>query len=83
METVQLMKQHLSQRAIDQLYINNSQKEQSKVLLDYIFAGLYKISWTIYLPPYTTIYGDGIDKTKFNMTGDASYSKQPNSTSTW
>ena len=71
------------QRAIDQLYINNSTKgtEQSRVRL-YIPAGLYKISGTIYLPPYTTIYGDGIDKTKFNMTGDAPVFQTVNSTST-
>ena len=34
------------------------------------------------MPPYTTIYGDGIDKTKFNMTGDAPVFQTVNSTST-
>jgi|TARA_Y100000389_G_scaffold128599_1_gene126043 hypothetical protein len=71
------------QRAIDQLYINSSTKgtEQSRVRL-YIPAGLYKVSATIYLPPYTTIYGDGMDKTKFNMTGNAPVFQTVNSSST-
>ena len=70
------------QRAIDQLYINNSTKgtEQSRVRL-YIPAGLYKVSGTIYIPPYTTIYGDGIDKTKFNMTGNAAVFQTVNGSS--
>ena len=71
------------QRAIDQLYINSSTKgtEQSRVRL-YIPAGLYKVSSTIYVPPYCTIYGDGIDKTKFNMTGTGTLFQTVNSTST-
>ena len=57
------------QRAIDQLYINNSTKgtEQSRVRL-YFPAGKYLVSDTIYIPPYTTIHGDGMDKTVFSMT---------------
>ena len=71
------------QRAIDQLYINSSTKgtEQSRVKL-YIPAGIYKVSATIYLPPYTTIYGDGRDKTKFNMTGNVPVFQTVNSSST-
>ena len=71
------------QRAIDQLYINSSTKgtEQSRVRL-YIPAGRYKVSATIYIPPYTTIYGDGVDKTKFDMTGNAPVFQTVNSSST-
>lgn len=71
------------QRAIDQLYINSSTKgtEQSRVRLVFP-AGLYKVSDTIYLPPYTTIYGDGSSKTKFNMTGDTTLFQTVNSSST-
>ena len=71
------------QRAIDQLYINSSTKgtEQSRVRL-YIPAGIYKVSATIYLPPYTTIYGDGRDKTKFSMTGNVPVFQTVNSSST-
>jgi len=71
------------QRAIDQLFINSSTKgtEQSRVRL-YIPAGLYKVSATIYVPPYCTIYGDGADKTKFSMTGNAPVFQTVNSSST-
>ena len=71
------------QRAIDQLYINSSTKgtEQSRVKLHFP-AGLYKVSATIYIPPYCTIHGDGVDKTKFNMTGDTPVFQTVNSTST-
>ena len=53
------------QRALDQLYINSSTKgtEASRVKL-YIPAGVYNISNTIYVPPYATIIGEGMDKTK-------------------
>ncbi len=59
------------QRAIDQLFINNSTKgtEQSRVKL-YFPAGVYTISDTIKIPPYASIIGAGMDKTKFTMTGD-------------
>jgi len=52
------------QRAIDQLYINNSTKGNvtSRVVL-HLEAGTYVVNDTIYLPPYTTIVGAGSDKT--------------------
>ena len=71
------------QRAIDQLYINNSTKgtEQSRVRL-YIPAGKYIVTDTIYLPPYTTIYGDGMEKTVFSMTDNDTVFQTVNSSST-
>ena len=71
------------QRAIDQLFLNNATKgtEQSRVTL-HVPAGIYKISSTIYIPPFATIQGDGPDKTKFNMTGNAVAMKTVNSSST-
>ena len=71
------------QRAIDQLYINSSTKgtEQSRVKL-HVPAGIYKVSATIYIPPYCTIHGDGVDKTKFNMTGNVPVFQTVNSSST-
>ena len=71
------------QRAIDQLYINNSTKgtEQSRVRL-YFPAGKYVVTDTIYIPPYCTIYGDGMDKTVFNMTDNDTVFQTVNSSST-
>ncbi len=71
------------QRAIDQLYINTATKgtEQSRVSL-YFPAGIYQITSTIYIPPYATIIGDGMDKTKFNMTNSAIAFQTVNSSST-
>ena len=59
------------QRALDQLYINSSTKgtEASRVKL-YIPAGVYNISNTIYVPPYATIIGEGMDKTKMNVVSN-------------
>ena len=71
------------QRAIDQLYINSSTKgtEQSRVRL-YFPAGKYLVSDTIYIPPYTTIHGDGMDKTIFAMTDFDTVFQTVNSSST-
>ena len=71
------------QRAIDQLYINNSTKgtEQSRVRL-YIPAGKYIVTDTIYLPPYCTIFGDGMEKTVFSMTDNDTVFQTVNSSST-
>lgn len=58
------------QRAIDNLYINNSTKTNlSTREVLYIPAGVYEISNTIYLPPYVTIRGAGKEKTKIIMSG--------------
>ena len=71
------------QRAIDQLYINSSTKgtEQSRVRL-YFPAGKYVVTDTIYIPPYCTIYGDGMDKTVFSMTDNDTVFQTVNSSST-
>lgn len=55
------------QRAIDQLYLNPSNKGQSQARVKLIFEpGEYLISSTIYLPPFVTIEGAGADKTIIN-----------------
>lgn len=71
------------QRAVDQLYINSSTKgtTQSRVKLRFP-AGTYTINDTIFIPPYATIVGDGMDKTKINMTGNGPAFKTVNSSST-
>ena len=58
------------QRAIFQLYLNavTVGTTRSRVVL-YLEPGEYVINTTIYLPPYTTIKGSGIDKTVIRMIG--------------
>jgi hypothetical protein len=58
------------QKAIDQLFINTATvgNAASRVVL-HMEAGTYTISDTIYLPPFATIKGAGIDKTVLNQTG--------------
>lgn len=52
------------QRALDQLYLNAASKgtELSRVVL-VMEPGIYNITGTIYIPPFATIRGAGIDKT--------------------
>lgn len=51
------------QHAIDQIYFNTD-KDQPKSRIPFrIPAGTYYTTATVYLPPYATIIGDGIDKT--------------------
>ena len=59
-QTVQL------QQAIFQLFLNDANKTtpQSRVIL-YVEPGIYNLTSTIYLPPYTTIVGAGKEKTVF------------------
>ena len=55
------------QRAIDQLYLNASNKGTTQARVELIFEpGEYNITSTIYLPPFTTIRGAGPDKTIIN-----------------
>ena len=55
------------QRAVDQLYLNAANKGTPQARVELIFdAGEYTISDTIYLPPFVTIRGAGIDKTIIN-----------------
>jgi len=54
------------QRAIDQLYLNASNKGQSQARVVLHFeAGTYALTDSIRLPPYCTIQGAGADKTIF------------------
>lgn len=71
------------QRAIDQLFINTSTKgtAQSRVTLR-LPAGEYLLTDTIYIPPYATILGDGIDKTKININVNKPAFQTVNSSST-
>jgi hypothetical protein len=57
------------QRAIDQLYLNASNKGTTQARVELILeAGEYTVTSAIYLPPYTTIRGAGADKTFINDT---------------
>jgi hypothetical protein len=70
------------QRAIDQLYLNASNKGQPQARVELIFeAGEYTITSTIYLPPYATIRGAGADKTIINSTASIAF-ETVNETST-
>ena len=52
------------QRAIDQLFINVSDKDdpRSRVALK-LDAGIYRVTNTLYIPPFANLIGDGKDKT--------------------
>jgi hypothetical protein len=55
------------QRAIDQLYLNASNKGTTAARVELILeAGEYNITSTINLPPFTTIRGAGVNKTIIN-----------------
>ncbi len=71
------------QRAIDQLYINSSTKgtEQSRAQL-YFPPGVYKITSTLYIPPFASIVGAGKDKTKFDVTNNVIVFQTVNESST-
>lgn len=70
------------QRAVDQLYLNAANKGQTQARVELIFEpGEYLISNTIYLPPFVTIRGAGIDKTVI-ITGDHVAFRTVNETST-
>jgi hypothetical protein len=56
------------QNAIDQLWLNlDKSSPRSRAALR-IPAGIYIISDTIYLPPYTTLIGEGQEKTVIQLT---------------
>jgi len=59
------------QRAIDQLYVNAATvgNPQSRVIL-HMPAGTYVINNSLKLPPFTTLMGDGSDKTIINQTAN-------------
>lgn len=57
------------QRAIDQHYLTSAIKDepQGRVII-HIEPGIYLISGTIYLPPFVTLVGAGLDKTIIKQT---------------
>jgi hypothetical protein len=56
------------QQAIDQIFLNSDKlNPQSRRKLHFP-AGNYVITGTIYVPPYATLIGDGVDKTVLNCT---------------
>lgn len=62
------------QRAIDQLYLNASNKGQPQARVELILEpGIYNITSTVYLPPYATIRGAGADKTIINSTAPTAF----------
>ena len=65
------------QRAIDQLYLNASNKGTTAARVELILeAGEYTTASTIYLPPYATIRGAGPEKTIINSTWHFQHFKQ-------
>tara|TARA_B100000424_G_scaffold251296_1_gene226656 strand:- start:56 stop:1696 length:1641 start_codon:yes stop_codon:yes gene_type:complete len=70
------------QRAIDQLFINSSfSGEKSRVTL-MLEPGIYTISGTIYLPPYTKIQGAGSERTVIKKTNAGTLFQTVNDSST-
>ena len=63
------------QRALDQLFLGPSTKntETARVVL-YVPPGIYDISSTVFIPPFASIVGAGIDKTIFRATRTLSQS---------
>ncbi len=58
------------QRAIDQLYLNDSTKGSVSSRIKLVFeAGIYKITQPLRIPPYTNLLGAGKDKTVILQTG--------------
>jgi len=57
------------QRALDQLFLNTDKNSPRARVALRIPAGVYNISDTIYIPPYTTLIGDGQEKTVLNFVG--------------
>lgn len=60
------------QRAIDQIFLNSSDKfnPNSRRTLK-LEAGTYKVTSTIFVPPYANIVGDGSDKTIIKLFPNA------------
>lgn len=51
------------QQAIDELYLNSNKTDPISRRVLKLPAGTYAITGTVYVPPYTTLLGDGPDKT--------------------
>jgi hypothetical protein len=61
------------QNAINQLFLNSSHPANAQTITGtasrytlVVLPGVYKITGTIYIPPYAKIQGAGLDKTVFN-----------------
>ena len=59
------------QNAIDQIWLNSDKLNTRSRIALRIPAGKYLISDTVYIPPYTTLIGDGQDKTVFTMISES------------
>lgn len=58
------------QRAIDQLYLNDSTKGSVSSRIKLVFeAGIYKITASLRIPPYANLCGAGKDKTVIRQIG--------------
>jgi len=68
------------QRALDQLYLNAATKADpdSRVVL-HIEPGVYRLTSTVFIPPYATIKGAGSDKTIFRVEGNVAAFQTVNS----
>lgn len=57
------------QRALDQLYLLDKDSRDKRVVL-YIEPGRYTLHRTVYVPPFATIIGAGVDRTVFETVSD-------------
>jgi len=56
------------QRAIDQTYLNAGDLSETSRVIMHLEPGIYRITDTIFLPPYVTLKGAGKDKTVIRST---------------
>lgn len=59
------------QRALDQLYLNTNKTNPSSRVVLYVDPGKYLFNKPVYIPPYATIIGAGVDKTIIAHTDQA------------
>jgi hypothetical protein len=59
------------QRALDQLYLNTNKANPSSRVILYVEPGEYLFNKPVYIPPYATIIGAGVNKTIISHTADA------------
>ena len=56
------------QRALDQLYLNTNKNNASARVTLNLDPGEYKLTGTIYIPPFASVNGSGADKTIFHTS---------------
>jgi len=56
------------QKALNQLYVNSDKDNAQSRRILFLPAGIYKITDTLYLPPYTQLVGEGKNKTIIRAT---------------